>query len=70
MLGRTVQTIVPFTQDNKEVFVHTLIRIRGIGNQPNCGDLTPKVITLFLTFLTIINLVYVMASKVGPYFLV
>ena len=61
-----MQTIVPFNQNDEEVFVHTLIGIENTGNQSN-SNFTPKIVTCFLPLLAIVNPIYVMLSEVGPH---
>ena len=59
-----MQTIVSFTQNDEEVFVHTFTGIGNIGNQPNSGNSTPKIVTC----LVIVNSIHVMPGEVGPHF--
>ena len=68
ILSRAMQTIMPFTRDDEEVFVHTLIRLGNARNQPNRRDSTLKVITRFFPLLEIINPIYVMSLKVSSHF--
>ena len=70
ILGRAMQTIIPFTHDDEEVFIHTLIGIKNTGNQPNNGNPIPKIVTCFFPLLAIVNPIHIIPSEVGLYFLV
>ena len=48
ILDGAVQTIVPFTQDDEEIFGHTLIQLWYTRNQPNGRDSELKSNNLFL----------------------
>ena len=63
-----MQTIVPLTQDDEEIFVHALIRLKYTRNQPNKGNSILKVIAYVFSLLTILYPVYVVPRKVGPHF--
>lgn len=55
ILGSVVQTIVLFTRYDQEVFAHTFIRLKDIGDQPNERNSTFKVVTYLFSLLVVIN---------------
>ena len=64
---------MPFTRDDEEIFIHTVIRLRDTRNQLNKGYSISKIVTcifLILIVLIIIDLVHVVTCKVGSHFLV
>ena len=65
-----MQTIVPFTRDDEEVFIRTLIGLGNVRDRSNGRDLTFKIVTYFLPLLAIVNPIYIMVGEIGPHFMV
>ena len=65
-----MQTTMPFTLDDEEVFINTLILLENTRNQPNEGYSTPKEITRVFPLLAIVYPVHVMTRNPNPHFLV